>query len=84
MSLDQVQADSSVISALNAAEEQAKSMKDEYVSVEHLLLGLMETAQGGVKRLFDTYRVTKEAVLQALAGRPGKPAGYHRQPGGHL
>lgn len=41
-------------------------MKDEYVSVEHLLLGLMETAQGGVKRLFDTYRVTKEAVLQAL------------------
>ena len=66
VSLDQVQADSSVISALNAAEEQAKSMKDEYVSVEHLLLGLMETAQGGVKRLFDTYRVTKEAVLQAL------------------
>ena len=66
VSLDQVQADSSVISALNAAEEQAKSMKDEYVSVEHLLLGLMETAQGGVKRLFDSYRVTKEAVLQAL------------------
>ena len=66
VSLDQIQADSSVISALNAAEEQAKSMKDEYVSVEHLLLGLMETAQGGVKRLFDTYRVTKEAVLQAL------------------
>ena len=66
VSLDQVQADSSVISALNAAEDQAKSMKDEYVSVEHLLLGLMETAQGGVKRLFDTYRVTKEAVLQAL------------------
>ena len=66
VSLDQVQADSSVISALNTAEEQAKSMKDEYVSVEHLLLGLMETAQGGVKRLFDTYRVTKEAVLQAL------------------
>ena len=66
VSLDQVQADSSVISALNAAEDQAKAMKDEYVSVEHLLLGLMETAKGGVKRLFDTYRVTKEAVLQAL------------------
>ena len=66
VSLDQVQADSSVISALNAAEDQAKSMKDEYVSVEHLLLGLMETAQGGVKRLFDTYRVTREALLQAL------------------
>jgi len=63
---DQVHADSSVISALNAAEDQAKTMKDEYVSVEHLLLGLLETAQGGVKRIFTDYRITKEAVLQAL------------------
>ena len=63
---DRVNADSSLVSALNAAENQAKTMKDEYVSVEHLLLGLLENAQGGVARLFSDYRITKEAVLQAL------------------
>jgi len=51
---------------LNAAEQQAESMKDEYVSVEHLLLGLLEAARGSVKNLFDTYRITKEQVLKAL------------------
>ena len=63
---DRVNADSSLVSALNAAENQAKTMKDEYVSVEHLLLGLLENAQGGVAKLFSDYRITKEAVLQAL------------------
>ena len=63
---DRVNADSSLVSALNAAENQAKTMKDEYVSVEHLLLGLLENAQGSVARLFSDYRITKEAVLQAL------------------
>ena len=52
--------------ALNAAEERAKVMHDEYVSVEHILLGLLETAQGGVKNLFSTYNITAEAVLKAL------------------
>ena len=50
----------------NAAEEQAKTMKDEYVSVEHLFLGLLDTAAGAVKELFSTYRITKENALQAL------------------
>ena len=41
-------------------------MHDSYVSVEHLFLGLLDTAKGAVKDLFSTYRVTKEAALQAL------------------
>ena len=49
-----------------AAEEQARNMKDEFVSVEHLLLGLREAARGGVKQLLDTYRIQREAILQAL------------------
>ena len=53
-------------SAFTAAENQAQQMHDEYVSVEHLLLGLMDAARGSVKNLFDTYRITKEAALQAL------------------
>ena len=49
-----------------AAENQAKSMRDDYVSVEHLFLALLETAAGGVKTLFDQYRITKEGALTAL------------------
>ncbi len=52
--------------AFNAAEVQAQNMKDDFVSVEHLLLGLLDTARGGVKSLFDTYRITKEITLKAL------------------
>jgi len=48
------------------AEHLAASMKDEYVSVEHLLLALVEAAQGPVKELMGTYRITKEDCLQAL------------------
>ena len=49
-----------------AAEAQAESMKDEFVSVEHLFLALLETARGDVKSLFETYRITKENALKAL------------------
>ena len=55
-----------VDAAFQKAEEEAKTMKDEFVSVEHLFLGLLETARGGVKTIFDTYRITKENTLKAL------------------
>ena len=51
---------------IQAAETAAKSMKDEYVSVEHLLLALTETADYTLNALFLTYRITKEGILQAL------------------
>ena len=57
--------------ALNRAEAVASSMKDEYVSVEHLLLALVETANGGLKDLFRTYNITKEGVLKALSAIRG-------------
>ncbi len=55
-----------VDATFTAAEEQAKAMKDEFVSVEHLFLGLLDTARGGTKTLFETYRITKENALKAL------------------
>ncbi len=55
-----------VDAAFNAAEKQADAMKDEYVSVEHLFLGLLDTAAGDVKELLKTYRITKENCLKAL------------------
>ena len=53
--------------ALNAAQETAKQMKDEYVSVEHLLLALLKTADRELAQLLQTYHVTEEGVLQALS-----------------
>ncbi len=50
----------------NQAQTQAQAMHDEYVSVEHLLLALVETARGGLKNLMNMYRITKEGVLKAL------------------
>ena len=49
-----------------AAEKQASRMKDEFVSVEHLFLGLLASAEGGVKELFATYRIDQENTLKAL------------------
>ena len=47
-----------------AGERYAKGMKDDYVSTEHLLLGLTESVEG--QRLAD-YGLTKDAILKALA-----------------
>ena len=52
--------------ALNAAQAQAEAMKDEFMSVEHLLLGLVEAARGDVKSVLDTYRINREGILLAL------------------
>ena len=57
--------------ALNAAEDEAAAMKDEYVSVEHLLLGLLERSEAPLAQLFQTYNVTREAVMQALSAIRG-------------
>ena len=50
----------------NTTQEQAAAMKDEFVSVEHLFLALLDTARGDLKELFATYRITKENALKAL------------------
>ena len=52
--------------AFTAAEKQAKTMKDEYISVEHLFLGLIDAARGSVKELFKTYQIEKSKALEAL------------------
>ena len=56
---------------LNAAEEIAKSMKDEYISVEHLFLSLIDNANSSLKDLFRTYNITREGVLKALSAVRG-------------
>ena len=55
-----------VDATFNAAEQQAQTMKDEFVSVEHLFLGLLETAKAAVRELFRLYNIRYEDSLQAL------------------
>ena len=57
---------SSMDAAFAAAEKQAAAMKDEFISVEHLFLGLLEAADSTLKSLMQTYRISREMVLQAL------------------
>ena len=53
-------------SAMDAAEKQARDMKDEYVSVEHLFYGLLEKGDNTVAKLFAEAGVTKDAFMKAL------------------
>ena len=53
--------------ALIQAEEEAKQMDDEYVSVEHLFLGLLAKPNRELKQLFKNFEVTRERFLQALS-----------------
>ena len=52
---------------LNAAEQTAERMKDDFVSVEHLFLALIDTAGGAVRQLFQKYRIEKNNFLKALS-----------------
>ena len=63
---DQVYISQDLNSALNEAEKRAKEMGDQYVSVEHLFLGLMKKANAAMKKLFETYCINEKAFLEQL------------------
>ena len=52
--------------ALNAAEKQADRMKDDFVSVEHIFLGLIQNPESSLKQLFQTFEITEQRFLTAL------------------
>lgn len=53
------------------AEDEAKAMGDEYVSVEHLFLSMLKQPDKTVKEMFRRYGITKEKFLQALSAVRG-------------
>ena len=53
--------------ALVNAEDEAKAMGDEYVSVEHLFLALLKYPSPGMKKIWSEFGITKERFLQALS-----------------
>ena len=53
--------------ALNAAEQQAKQMQDEYISVEHVFLGILQRPGKAVAELFKAFGITTERFMQQLS-----------------
>ena len=51
---------------LNKAEDTAKNMRDDFVSVEHIVLALFDTANARIKKLFKNFALTKEKFLDVL------------------
>lgn len=69
--LDKVYVSSETEKALNKSEALAKKMQDEYVSVEHLMLGLIETASGELSRILSAFAINKKdfmAVVKEIRG----------------
>ena len=56
---------------LNDAEKIASKMKDEYVSVEHIMLSIFDNANSQMKELFRTYNINKSEFLKALSSVRG-------------
>src|SRR5512143_2788026 len=57
--------------ALDAAQTEAGKLKDDYISTEHLLLGLLDQAGPALKKLFQAHGLKRDAVLRALADLRG-------------
>ena len=57
--------------ALSAAAREAKAMKDEFISVEHLMLGLLSEPNQNTSNLFRAFGITKDGFLKALSGVRG-------------
>ena len=64
---DKVYVSRDVDRTLTQADKIADQMKDEFLSVEHLFLALIDTADSTLKKLFQTYNITREAALSALS-----------------
>ena len=56
---------------LNDSEKIATNMKDEYVSVEHIMLSIFDNANSEIKELFRTFGITKNEFLKALSSVRG-------------
>ncbi len=63
---DSLYMDSTLASALAEAEKEADAMNDSYVSVEHIILGMMDKPSEFIKKLFRDYGIEREKFCSAL------------------
>lgn len=64
--IDKIYIDPALEKALIAAEENQKRMKDEYLSLEHMMLGLIEKPDNALKGTFSRFQITRDGFLAAL------------------
>ncbi len=64
--MDQVYISRDTDEALTDAQNTAEKMKDEYVSVEHIMIGLIDKANSKLKELFRTFNINKNNFLKVL------------------
>jgi ATP-dependent Clp protease ATP-binding subunit ClpB len=57
--------------ALDAAHSEARKLKDDYISTEHLLLGILDAGGSALKQIFKTHGLRRDTVLKALADLRG-------------
>jgi ATP-dependent Clp protease ATP-binding subunit ClpB len=62
---------SSLKKVLDAAQSEASKLKDDYISTEHLLLGLIDQGDSSLKKLFQTHGLKRDLILRALADLRG-------------
>ncbi len=63
----EVYASSTLVKELNFAEQTAKNMKDEYVSLEHIFLGVLENLTGKLKDVFKAHNINKNNFIKQLS-----------------
>ena len=69
--MDKVYVSNSMEKALNQSEQLAKKMQDQYISVEHLMFGLIETASGELQKILSAFAIHKKdflAVVKEMRG----------------
>jgi ATP-dependent Clp protease ATP-binding subunit ClpB len=64
---DKIYVSAEVDAALTEAERQAQRMKDEYISVEHIMLAVIEKPSSAMRGIFDRFGITRNAFLSALS-----------------
>ncbi len=64
--MERVYVSQAVDAVLTEAEQQAEYMKDEFVSVEHIMLAMIDRANGPMKRIFERMGIAKQPFLEAL------------------
>ncbi len=80
VNISQVYISPALQEALTAADQAKASLKDEFVSTEHLLLGLVSAASGRLAECFKSFQLDREKVLQALKASRGDQRVTSRNP----
>jgi ATP-dependent Clp protease ATP-binding subunit ClpB len=68
--------------ALDAAQTEAGKLKDDYISTEHLLLGILDSGGSALKQIFKTHGLKRDVVLKALVDLRGNQRVTDQQPEG--